>query len=332
MAGLNFLLRCNYDEKCLDQSGMPSFYKQILLFFRDLRVFFNQDTGQDMILFNNKDILIDGKTVCYNKWLERNVIAVHGLPDQSTGKFLSYHEFKQNYNLNCNFLTFFQVILAIPSIFLKKAKSSKHLDKGNCDRNNVIFHLSPSISSNLLKVQSRDYRLLNRGDTKATGLIKCGKELHLVDFKWDNYFNSIKTLCNGTKLRDFYYKLLHRIVTTKRELFFYYGIASDQTCYLCSMPDSIEHTFVDCPISNQLYNKIIKWFNEDNASSFYPSSLEILFGNFECSRGPKVRKLNYTLLFSKYYIYCQKLNNKELHFNEFKQRCLFRYKGEGLNE
>ena len=37
----------------------------------------------------------------------------------------------------------------------------------------------------------------------------------------------------------------------------------------------------------------------------------------------KVRKLNYTLLFSKYYIYCQKLNNKELNFNEFKQ---------GLNE
>ena len=34
--GLNFLLRCNYDEKCLDQSRMPSFYKQILLFFNPL--------------------------------------------------------------------------------------------------------------------------------------------------------------------------------------------------------------------------------------------------------------------------------------------------------
>ena len=64
---------------------------------------------------------------------------------------------------------------------------------------------------------------------KATGLIKWEKELQLVDFKWENYFNSIKTLCNETKLRDFYYKLLHRIVTTKRELFFY-GIASNQTC------------------------------------------------------------------------------------------------------
>ena len=113
---------------------------------------------------------------------------------------------------------------------------------GNFDRNNVIFHLSPSMSLNLLKMQSRDhYWLLNRGDTKATGLIKWEKELQLVDFKCENYFNSIKTLCNETKLRDFYYKLLHRIVTTKRELFFC-GIASNQTCYLCGMPDSIKHT------------------------------------------------------------------------------------------
>ena len=68
-------------------------------------------------------------------------------------------------------------------------------------------------------MQSRDYYwLLNRGDTKATGLIKWEKDLQLVDFKWENYFNSIKTLYNETKLRDFYYKFLHRIVTTKREL------------------------------------------------------------------------------------------------------------------
>ena len=96
--GLNFLLRCNYDKKCLDQSGMPSFYKQIL---------FEPDVGQDMILFNNKEIVIDGRTVCYNDWLEGNVIAVHDLLDKNSGKFLSYHQFKLKYNLNCNFLTFF---------------------------------------------------------------------------------------------------------------------------------------------------------------------------------------------------------------------------------
>lgn len=197
---------------------------------------------------------------------------------------LSYHEFKLNYNLICDCLTFFQVISATPRHLLKKAKF-KHSDKGIFDRTNVVFHLSPLTSLNLVKAKSRDYYwLLNRVDTKTTGLIKWEKELQLVDFKGDwNYFNSIKicTLCSETKLRDFYYKLFNIIVTTKRELFFN-GIASDQVCHLCSVPDSIKNTFVNCPISNSLYNEIIKWFNDENVS-FYPSSLEILFGNLECS-------------------------------------------------
>ena len=102
--GLNFLLRCNYDEKCLDQSGMPSFYKQITLFFKDLKILFEQDAGQDMILCNNKEILIDGRTVCYN-----------------SGKFLSYHQFKLKYNLNCNFLTFFPGHIGNPKASPRKS-------------------------------------------------------------------------------------------------------------------------------------------------------------------------------------------------------------------
>ena len=53
---------------------MPSFFKQILLFFRDLKILFEQDAGQDMILFNNKEILIDGQTVSYNDWLKGKLL------------------------------------------------------------------------------------------------------------------------------------------------------------------------------------------------------------------------------------------------------------------
>ena len=56
------------------------------------------------------------------------------------------------------------------------------------------------------------------GVTTRTGAVVQSSIAEVMDL--ENYFNSIKTLCNETKLRDFYYKLLHRIVTTKRELFF----------------------------------------------------------------------------------------------------------------
>ena len=55
IGGLNFL-RCNYDYKFLEKSGIPAFYRQILANFLELRNLYQHDNGQDLILFNNKDI------------------------------------------------------------------------------------------------------------------------------------------------------------------------------------------------------------------------------------------------------------------------------------
>ena len=58
--GLHFLLSCNYHEK--DFEDIPSFYKDILLFFHELKTLYGCHRRRDTILFNNRDIRIDGKT------------------------------------------------------------------------------------------------------------------------------------------------------------------------------------------------------------------------------------------------------------------------------
>ena len=57
--GLYFLLSCNYDAK--DFENVSSFYKDILLFFHELKALYGCHHGQDTILFNNKEIRIEGK-------------------------------------------------------------------------------------------------------------------------------------------------------------------------------------------------------------------------------------------------------------------------------
>ena len=54
--GLNFLLRCNYGIKYLEQK--PTFYKDILVAFDELKSTYSWDNCNDLILFNNKEILI----------------------------------------------------------------------------------------------------------------------------------------------------------------------------------------------------------------------------------------------------------------------------------
>ena len=53
------------------------------------------------------------------------------------------------------------------------------------------------------------------------------------------------------------------------------------------------------------------------------------YSQFACS-DRTVKKLNYCLLVAKYYLYCQKLNKKQLNFDEFKQRIAFKFRIEGL--
>ena len=47
--GINFILRCNYDKKFLDQIRLPQFYKLILLYFLELKESFPNQPGQEQI-------------------------------------------------------------------------------------------------------------------------------------------------------------------------------------------------------------------------------------------------------------------------------------------
>ena len=60
----------------------------------------------------------------------------------------------------------------------------------------------------------------------------------LNDEDWAKIFKAIRKLCKETKLKEFQFKFIHRIVVTKRELF-NYGIKTDDEC-------SIDHTFIHC--------------------------------------------------------------------------------------
>ena len=74
-----------------------------------------------MILFNTKEILVDGKTVFYDAWVEKGIFTLHDVIN-TNGSFLSFELFQQRYGIKWNFFKYFQVIFDIPSALRKKAK------------------------------------------------------------------------------------------------------------------------------------------------------------------------------------------------------------------
>ena len=147
---------------------------------------------------------------------------------------------------------------------------------------------------------------------------------------WEKRFASLKTLCKEPKLKEFQFKFMHRIVVTKRELF-RYGIQSDDDCVYCGEGDSIDHTFSDCAFIKKFSLEVINWFNVTNKTHFNPSIQEKLFGVTSEQFGINAtKKINYTLLFMKYYIYTNKLHTSSILLADFVNKISLKYRIEHI--
>ena len=147
----------------------------------------------------------------------------------------------------------------------------------------------------------------------ATGPKKWEKELKSGNIDWKAQFNNIGKICHENRLREFNFKLLHRLTVTKKELCIY-GLNDENNCPYCKEPDSILHTFVECHHTQSFYVKVVDWFNAKFNCAFSPTPHEILCGtDLNTSRNNEL-KLNYCLLFAKYYhqkMYCKACNITE---------------------
>ena len=68
---------------------------------------------------------------------------------------------------------------------------------------------------------------------------------------WESAVGSTYKITSDNKLWQFSFKLLHRVLVTKKELKIF-GTANDEKCVMFSEVDSIEHTFLDCPEFSKL--------------------------------------------------------------------------------
>ena len=80
--GLNFLLRCNYDTNYFND--IPLVCKKTLEFFNELKTLYSYNQKQELILFNKKDILVDGKSIFLNEWFEKGILSINDLLSESS--------------------------------------------------------------------------------------------------------------------------------------------------------------------------------------------------------------------------------------------------------
>ena len=148
---------------------------------------------------------------------------------------------------------------------------------------------------------------------------------------WTKIFKSLKNICKETKLKEFQFKLIHRTIVTKKELF-RFGIKADDECLYCGDKDAIEHSFIECMFTKLFTQKVLIWFNQVNVCQISPTTEETLFGITASSQDTTIiRKFNYTTLFMRHYIYSSKLNSLAINIQDFISKLLVKYNHEKLS-
>ena len=68
---------------------------------------------ENHIIWNNRDIIVDGKPIFYSSWFTNGIIRIKDLLDEGL-KFLTLADLEAKFNLEVPFITFLGILNAIP--------------------------------------------------------------------------------------------------------------------------------------------------------------------------------------------------------------------------
>ena len=112
-------------------------------------------------------------------------------------------------------------------------------------------------------------------NTEATAIKSWRKHSPEVSDNWVHCIRKNYKITRDNKLGQFYFKLLHRILVTNKELK-YFGITDCVKCtVMCGENDSIEHAFLECQSFQTLCDESLEWFNNLHQTNVSVNPLQV---------------------------------------------------------
>ena len=274
--GGKFILCCDFDVKTLPIK-LPTFYEECLNSFAECSVA-NQGSVQNptnedlskIILWNNKAICVDGKSVYNNRLEKKGVLRIGDLISKDNTLIINHLR-----ELNISPLDAF-LLLNGQNVLLSKVVSK------------IIYK-----------------EIRNRNITPPTAQLKYNAQFVSDELDWKRIYSLPHRVALDTKSREFQYKLLNRCLATN-VLLSKIGIIPSPACTFCGEADeSLEHIFVTCHYTKKFWAEVIKWMGNLNIEIEPLSNKDIIFGIMHCKRDLFV---NHILLIAKKYIYSCRCN------------------------
>lgn len=257
------------------------------------------------ILWHNTN-LKDGynKTILYKDWYNKGIMYIKQIYDYRVKEFYRFNELTQLYDLNeGDFLKYYALKNNIKNEWKVKLKTE---DINNNPPNLLITRVLSAKKTNKIvyNIQIESMKL-----PTLKHVSKWENELGIQDIQWKNIFSLPYKCTISTKLREFQYKYLMRIIPNNSFLFKCH-IKPSNLCDFCHMSiDSNKHMFWECTVIQHFWSNINQLLQSTRLD--YNTNLTyecISFCNTNIVSKQKAILASFIILLAKYFIFKCKCN------------------------
>ena len=212
-----------------------------------------------------------------NSWDDKGIRYVADLINNKTGTFYSKSEIENIYNIKMTFLCYASLIRSLPNIVKKTNYTGK-----------ILYPLIPykvGLMNGSIKMSRLAYK-----EFQESVRSKHKKSQERIEYKWNRDIQcfqfgtmyDISLVTKNTYLQAFHFRLISRIVPTKRFLHIV-GISENNLCSFCSTSiETLPHLFWDCESTQRFISdikrKLSSMFNTNYTVSkktwFFPNVKE----------------------------------------------------------
>ena len=309
--GGKFLFHCNFNYTKLPVT-LPEFYKECIVAWTLL----NEDNPSssseiaNQVIWNNQFICIESKSVYNSRLIDLGIVKIGDLYD-TWGGFKSNKEPLYSTLSPVEHFLLFSLFNAFPEEWRKILKTNKNsISSKTHDLIQTDFKLcieGKKVNFQNLKSKSLYDSFVSKISSIPTAQKKYNEAFstHTFQLDWEKiYLLPFKTTLD-TKLREFQYKILNRILYTNKMLFKFKKVDSP-LCDFCEKElETIEHLFFHCTKVSMFWNDLKSVLDSFNITIRF-DIMNVLFGILDTDNISIL--VNYIILESKYFIYRCKLN------------------------
>ena len=312
-----FLFSCNYDVK--DCKVTSTFYRELLQWWADLRITFSTRPSISYnIIWNNKDIKIDNKTIYYSNYIKAGILLINHL-QFNKNNIESFNSAKSKGLKHSNFLVWSGVRAAVPAHLKSLDVIESELE---CP---LEFHCGEKKINPIVCKNKHFYELLVSDKAKVSrGFAKLKEDFGLADSAVTKAFLKVKTVSSEMFIRSFQFKILSDITFTNSRLA-KIGYVQDDSCTFCRVsPETVNHLFYECTHTNQFWKDFKNFWFALSGKHVELSLQDVMIGKLDEVSG----LLNYFLTVAKWHIWTSRKRCLSPDIAAFKEVINMKYKTE----